>query len=302
MGTAKLPALLWDEWVAYEGVECDARISEMSGIISSLPHRECKNADFLEFSCSRLIVLRRFFKLLGSLKKQGEVPFFISENRAMLAGTSRHGTRLTFFVARELLMYLGAHDVAHTSSACAWNWLRGCFGACGALYMPRSGYYLVFRSSQASLAIKKAERILKRAKFSMSSRVLRGGAELILRDQQQIATFMAKLGLYQTTLALEEIAIVRSMKNRANMLVNCDHANIKKSIDAAQKQLALIETLDRLGLTEQLSRPFRELVELRRRNQSANLKEIGQSLSEPVSKSTVEYRWRKIEELIFENL
>ena len=122
--------------------------------------------------------------------------------------------------------------------------------------------------------------------------------ELTLRDQQQIVTLLSRMGLVKTALSLEETAIYRSMRSHANKLVNCDAANINKSIEAARGQMELIRRMDELGITETLPEPLFELVAARKRNPSISLKELGQTLPRPISKSTVEYRWRKLEHIL----
>ena len=88
------------------------------------------------------------------------------------------------------------------------------------------------------------------------------------------------------------------MRNRANKLVNCDSANINKSLAVAQNQLQTIKKLETQGLVETLPEHLKELVFLRKENPSATLGELGQFLSRPITKSTVKYRWRKLEEVL----
>jgi DNA-binding protein WhiA len=91
---------------------------------------------------------------------------------------------------------------------------------------------------------------------------------------------------------------VRSIRERANKIVNCDSANIEKSLAAARAQLSMVDALDERGLWDEVPPALAELAKARRANPSASLGELGQILSKPVSKSTVEYRWRKLEFLI----
>jgi DNA-binding protein WhiA len=77
-------------------------------------------------------------------------------------------------------------------------------------------------------------------------------------------------------------------------MTNCDRANIGKTIEAARLQMRLVETLDERGLWGEISPRLAEVARTRREHPSASLGEIGQILSKPVSKSTVEYRWKKL--------
>jgi DNA-binding protein WhiA len=131
--------------------------------------------------------------------------------------------------------------------------------------------------------------------FDLGIRKRTESRELMLRDQQQIVTLLSRIGLVTTALELEETAIFRSIRNHANKLVNCDAANIKKSIEAAHGQLELIKKIEERGMTGFLPEPLLDLVNARKKNPSVTLKELGQTLPTPISKSTVEYRWRKLE-------
>jgi DNA-binding protein WhiA len=174
-----------------------------------------------------------------------------------------------------------------------WSWFRGFWGGCGSLYLPQSGYYMSLRMAEGD-APGRAARILNSAGLSFGRRVNRGRVEYTLRDQESIVTCLSAMGLVRSSLVLEETAIIRSIRNRVNKLMNCDSANISKSVDAAALQLALADRIDSDGLWDRLTPLQIELVAARRVNPSASLGELGQMLSKPVSKSTVEYRWRKL--------
>jgi len=81
-------------------------------------------------------------------------------------------------------------------------------------------------------------------------------------------------------------------------LVNCDSANIKKSLLAAERQLEECRQVVAYGLMEILPRELQELVRVRLQHGSASLQELGQLVQRPVSKSTVEYRWGKLRRLV----
>lgn len=179
-----------------------------------------------------------------------------------------------------------------------WSWARGVWAGCGAFYLPRSGYYMTFRLPDSGQVGAWLEKTFRSARITAGSRVKQGKRELMLRDQGQIVTCFARMGLARSSLLLEETAIIRSLKNRANKLVNCDEANINKSLDAARAQLEIVEQIDALWLWEKLSPELAELARVRRENPSASLRELGQILNKPVSKSTVEYRWRKLETIL----
>ena len=125
-------------------------------------------------------------------------------------------------------------------------------------------------------------------------RLLHGTHEMILRDQQKIVTFLSKLGLTGISLRMEDMAIMRSMRDRANRIRNCDTANIKRTLKVAEEQTALALRIQDTGLVDRLPPALRQLVEARLENPEASLAELGEGLSPPITKSTVKYRWQRL--------
>lgn len=177
-----------------------------------------------------------------------------------------------------------------------WDWVRGFWESCGALYVPRSGYYLAMRAIREDAAERLA-RMLRQGRVSCAVRAARGRQprrEFIVRGQEDIATFLSRIGLTGATLLLEDKAVLRTVRNQANRMSNCDTANIRKSLKTAEEQMNLALSLQRRGLVAALPGRFRTLVEARLGNPEATLSELGKLLSPPVTKSTVKYRWERL--------
>ena len=180
----------------------------------------------------------------------------------------------------------------------SWPWVRGLWGAAGALYLPKNGYFLVLRLSRQNPLLPEVKAFLEDEGCLWSKRLHEGKEELLLRHQQYISIFLSRMGLCGTSLRLEEHALFRSMRDQANRLVNCDSANIKKSLLAAERQLEECRQVVASGLMETLPGELQELVRVRLEHGSASLQELGQLVQKPVSKSTVEYRWGKLRRLV----
>lgn len=286
----KIATLLWDELVNLPTSDGEP---ELLGLLETLPH-SLDGGDLL-IGSPRLVVTRRLLKLWRGLNERrfnatiGTTDGSLELDRAL--GKARF--RIAVPLYRDLVAEkerLGRKDT--------WAWVRGAWAGCGSFYLPRSGYYMTFRLPDSRGVEARLRKIFRTTGILPGSRVKQGRTELMLRDQEQIVTCFLRMGLVRSSLLLEETAIVRSLKNRANKLVNCDEANINKSLDAARAQLALVDRIDAEGLWEELSPELAELARVRRANPSASLRELGQILSRPVSKSTVEYRWRKLETMI----
>lgn len=281
---------LWDEWSSLtlaQPVE-----DEITGILDGLPY-SVRLGDYI-FRSGRLFTVRRLMRLWGESqyqKSQG------GESGIRLL-PSQQKNRISFGIRAEAAESLFQRSRSFARRSRNWSWVRGLWGACGALYIPKTGYYLVLRPPVRNSAAERMQGIFKSAGFAVGVRKKNGGKELMLRDQQQIATFLSRMGFTSSILQLEETAIFRQVRSHANKLVNCDSANINKSLEAARSQLKLIESVEADGLLGELPEPLRELIFARKNNPSMSLKELGQTFPRPISKSTVEYRWRKLESIV----
>ena len=85
------------------------------------------------------------------------------------------------------------------------------------------------------------------------------------------------------------------MKNSINRQVNCETANLTRTINAAVKQIEKINKLKESGQFEKLPKDLKELAQTRLENPDASLVELGQMLSNPLGKSGVNHRLKKIE-------
>ena len=105
------------------------------------------------------------------------------------------------------------------------------------------------------------------------------------------------IGANHSVLKFEEIRVYRDMRNHVNRKVNCETANLNKTIDAAVKQIEAIKILQKENHLKELSAPLQEIAILRMENPDASLTELGQMLRKPIGKSGVKHRMNKIEEI-----
>jgi hypothetical protein len=294
---------LWDEWSSYPSDDEETSSQETAGLVAGLRfHKKCekreKNEDEAVVSggSARLRALHRLLKLWKTSRWARELN---------LAACVRVPPGMKGRVGLDLPLSL-YEEIAAVTGHETWDWVRGLWGSCGSLYAPKAGYYLVIRTAGESA--RRLSQILRRARVSHNSRAAhgvtarrvpgQGAQELILRNQQNIVTFLSKIGLTNVALSMEGKAVLRLVRSQANRWSNCDTANIRKSLQAAEKQMELALTLRRGGLLESLPERFRELAELRLQHPDATLADLGQLLSPPVTKSTVKYRWDRLVEMV----
>lgn len=122
----------------------------------------------------------------------------------------------------------------------------------------------------------------------------RGMPLLYLKERDQVAYLLGRLGAHQTVLAMESQSVVRSMKNQVNRLVNSETANMKRSVDSALKDGERLAALGSSGRLMRLPEPLREVAELRLSHPEWTFEELGRHLHPPISKSAVNHRLRKL--------
>ena len=90
------------------------------------------------------------------------------------------------------------------------------------------------------------------------------------------------------------VKIYKDVRNNVNRAVNCEAANIGKTVAAAQKQIEDIELIEQLKGLNSLSEDLRQVAEIRLENADMSLREIGEMLNPPISRSGVNHRLGRI--------
>lgn len=194
-----------------------------------------------------------------------------------------------------------SHEISDTvkeKECCIRSYLRGAFLAGGSVNNPEtSAYHLEIFSLYEEHAQNLTELMngyQLNAKFIERKR----GYITYLKEAEKIAEFLSLIGGYQALLKFEDIRIVRDMRNSVNRLVNCETANLNKTISAAMRQVENIQFIDEeIGL-EELPERLKEIARLRVEHQDVSLKELGEMMSTGViSKSGVNHRLRKLDKI-----
>lgn len=120
---------------------------------------------------------------------------------------------------------------------------------------------------------------------------------IYLKEGEQISNFLALIGANNAVLKFEDIRIKREMRGKVNRLVNCETANLNKTINAAIEQIEAINRLKQNGKFNKLDDNLKEIANLRIENPNISLVELGKMLKEPIGKSGVNYRLKKIIEI-----
>lgn len=173
---------------------------------------------------------------------------------------------------------------------------RGIFLGSGSVNNPEKKYHLeIILSSKKNANIIKNLLLKMQIKFKGLER--KNGYSLYIKEGEEISKFLAFIGANSSVLKFEEIRVIRDMKNNVNRKVNCETANLNKTINAAVKQIDAIKKIKARGNFENLSENLREIANLRLENPDASLVELGQMLKNPIGKSGVNHRLNQLIEL-----
>ena len=118
-----------------------------------------------------------------------------------------------------------------------------------------------------------------------------------LKEGASIVDFLNVIGAHVALMEFENVRILKEMRNSINRQVNCETANIKKTVSAASRQTADIQYIhDTIGIGN-LSENLSQIAKLRLENPEVTLKELGEMLEPPIGKSGVNHRLRKLSEI-----
>lgn len=180
---------------------------------------------------------------------------------------------------------------------CKRAYLRGAFLAGGSLNHPESSYHLeifsIYEEHTKSLA-----RLMNSYKLNVKTLQRKNGYILYMKEGEKITEFLSIIGAHKALLYFEDIRIVKDMRNSVNRLVNCETANLNKTVSAAMRQVENIRLIDsQLGL-DVLPKKLHDIAVLRLNHPDVTLKELGELLEgEKISKSGINHRFRKLDHI-----
>ena len=174
--------------------------------------------------------------------------------------------------------------------------IRGSFLGSGSINDPKKKYHI-----EISLENKEYANILKNIlnEFNIIFKELerKSSYSLYSKDGEEISKFLALIGASKAVINVEEIRVIRDIRNNVNRKVNCETANLNKTVNAAVRQIEDIKFIYNSKAEEKLSDSLKEIANLRMENPDISLVELGKLLKEPIGKSGVNHRLKKIQEI-----
>ena len=182
------------------------------------------------------------------------------------------------------------------NSCCRRAFLRGAFLSVGSISDPNKGYHLEF----VCTIPEQAEQIKElMGEFDIIGKIVRRKKYFVVyvKEGSAIVDLLNVFEAHKALMEFENLRILKEMRNSINRKVNCEAANINKTVNAAAKQIEdIIFLRDYYGL-ENLPEPLRQTAGVRLEYPDSSLKELGELMDPPVGKSGVNHRLRKLCEL-----
>lgn len=178
-------------------------------------------------------------------------------------------------------------------TCCKRAFIRGAFLASGSMSDPNKAYHfeIVCRTPEQAGRLQELMR-----EFETEPKVVerKNYYVVYLKEGAQIVDMLNVMEAYVSLMNLENVRIIKEMRNTVNRKVNCETANISKTVNAAVKQIADIELIRDMEGLDSLPMPLREMAQVRLEHPEAPLKDLGTYMDPPVGKSGINHRLRKL--------
>lgn len=251
---------------------------------------DIRNQYSVKVRTENISVARKCFTLLRKAFNI-EVETLISRNK------SNANISYTVFVKKhdDAMRVLQASQLVEENNCCKRAFIRGAFLAAGSMSNPEKSYH----SEIVCASAREANRLRRMINsFGLDSKVIirKKSYVVYLKEGSQIVDLLNVMEAPVALMEMENIRILKEMRNSVNRKVNCETANINKTVSAAVKQAEDIKYIrDSIGL-DKLPEGLQEIARIRLEYPNATLKELGELLETPLGKSGVNHRLRKLSE------
>ena len=267
------------------------QLAELAAIYDFCGKRSGENDDKMVISSENELAVRKFFTLLKKTFNmykdcKADAPVYAKSGAAYRlviedeedAGRVRSAIRVTEETMR---------------SCCRRAYVRGAFLAAGSVSDPQKSYHLEIVCQDEKQALFLAGLL---DSFDISAKIIlrKKYHVLYVKEGTKIVETLNVMGAHVALMDFENMRILKEMRNSVNRKVNCETANIGKTVTAAQRQIDDIKLLMKSDAYDALSDELKEMAELRISHPEATLKELGELSIPPIGKSGVNHRLRKL--------
>lgn len=280
-----------DELERVSGVPRHCQLAEMAAIYDFCGKHSEEEEGKMVISSENELAVRKYFTLLGKtfnmykdysennpayIKKGSYYILEIDDSKE--AGEIRSAIRVTTDSMR---------------SCCRRAYIRGAFLAAGSVSNPEKSYHLEIVCQDERQALFLAE-LLDSFEIEAKTVLRKKYHVLYVKDGTKIVETLNVMGAHIALMDFENMRILKEMRNSVNRKVNCETANIGKTVNAAQRQIEDIKQLMKTDAYRSLPPALKEMADLRVAYPEATLKELGELSTPAIGKSGVNHRLRKL--------
>nr|WP_295595312.1 DNA-binding protein WhiA [uncultured Terrisporobacter sp.] len=279
-------------------------IAKMAGSIQIVGYKKIN----LKISTELNSIARKVFKILKS-NFNINTNIVVNKNQMLKRNNSYVLTVTSEMGSEELMKSLGLLDEnkdflpCHTvpswvyeDEECKKAFIRGAFLGGGSISDPEKNYHLEFVASNEEFATSLMD-LINSLGFNAKMVCRKNSYVVYLKESEQISDLLSLIGAFQALLSLQNTKILKQMRNNVNRIVNCETANLSKTVNAAVRQVENIKLIQQKMGINQLPQNLQQIALLRVENEDLTLKELGELLNPPISKSGVNHRLKKIEDI-----
>ncbi len=231
-----------------------------------------------------------FDQHLGFEVPEGKMTLVVNEREKMEQVFERFGYERERIVAHHINLGVLEND------CCKVAFMRGAFLAGGSATDPQKNYHLELITGHFNVSNEVVSMLFEMGFSARNSR--RGGnCVTYLKQSEAIEDLLTTLGAPVAAMEIMKAKVEKDMRNSINRKVNCDTANVEKTVNAAIAQIEAIRSLEESGALDGLGEKFKETARLRVEHPEASIAELAAMADPPVTKSCLNHRLRKIMEL-----
>lgn len=175
--------------------------------------------------------------------------------------------------------------------------ISGIFLSCGSVNNPEKKYHMEFVMPNIQLCNDFGLLLLDNFSILAKQTERKNAQVVYIKESENIIDLLTIMGATNSSLELMNVKIMKDLRNKINRAVNCDNANIEKTLKAAEKQINDIEIIDSTVGIDSLPETLQEIARLRYENPDISLKELGALLKPPISRSGVNHRLVRLSEI-----
>lgn len=282
------------------------RMAELAALLSVCGKYE--SAEKLRFQSENDAVVRKYFTLLkktfnidteitvreSTYSKRGSI-YSVSISDERQIRQILEGTKLECSQTGNGVLELNSMLIIQ-QNCCKRAYIRGAFLASGSISDPEKGYHFEIVCFDEEKA-RQVQDMIRSFKIDAKIVLRKKSYVVYVKEGAQIVDLLAVMEANVALMNFENIRIVKEMRNSINRKVNCETANINKTVNAAVKQTEDIKLVEKMVGFQNLNDSLAEIAVLRLQYPEATLKELGMMLNPQVGKSGVNHRLKKLSDM-----